>query len=98
MFLGGSNCNWCEEPVWKCNCQKGPKLPQEPIIYSDTEPRVSKGDIICKWEDGQAFDLAYVAKIRNGKPIVVYLDNSMDGCEVEWLGGEYRRLCNAIPV
>jgi len=91
-------CNWCEQPVWKCECGKGPKMPSEPIVYSDTEPKVTKGDIICKWEDGKAYDQAYVSKIRYGKPIVIYLDNQMDGCEVEWLGGEYRKLCHALVL
>ena len=87
-------CNWCDKQIGECTCGTN-SIKNEPIEYSNSEPKVTKGDVIV---DKSTRDELYVVDIGNDNEIIArYIDLRSDGQPFVW-EKPYCKLSSAVPI
>lgn len=93
-------CNWCDGDYATCKCgTRSKEVKHEPIKYSKSEPKVTKGDVICSGitDKGRILKESYVNEITaEGNIICKNIGlNTSENYLFIW-EGPYLRICSAM--
>lgn len=93
--------NWNLYREYKDKLKANEEINRLPIVYSDTFPKVCKGDVICVYDEQKrkATDTFFITEIKDGKPFGKYVDNTINNGECCFYPYEvYFVLCSATQL